>query len=54
MTVEFQIEGRDFIALNGGPLFKFNESISFVVDCKTQKEVDYYWKKRTTVGGKEA
>jgi len=53
MTVDFQIEGQDFIALNGGPLFKFNESISFVVNCKTQKEVDYYWKKLTAGGGKE-
>ena len=53
MTVEFQIEGQDFIALNGGPLFKFNESISFVVNCKTQKEVDYYWRKLTAGGGKE-
>ncbi|HEX5221973.1 MAG TPA: VOC family protein [Verrucomicrobiae bacterium] len=53
MTVEFQIEGQDFIALNGGPMFKFNESISFVVNCKTQKEVDYYWKKLTADGGKE-
>ena len=53
MTVDFQIEGQDFIALNGGPMFKFNESISFVVNCKTQKEVDYYWKKLTAGGGKE-
>lgn len=53
MTVEFQIEGQDFIALNGGPIFKFNESISFVVNCRTQKEVDYYWKKLTAGGGKE-
>jgi len=53
MTVEFQIEGQDFIALNGGPLFKFNESISFVVNCKTQKEVDYYWTRLTARGGKE-
>lgn len=53
MTVEFQIEGQDFTALNGGPMFKFNESISFVVNCKTQKEVDYYWKKLTADGGKE-
>ena len=52
MTVEFQIEGQDFIALNGGPLFKFNESISFVVNCMTQAEVDYYWKKLTAGGGK--
>ncbi len=52
MTVGFQIEGQDFIALNGGPLFKFNESISFVVNCMTQAEVDYYWKKLTAGGGK--
>ena len=54
MTVEFQIEGQDFIALNGGPMFKFNESISFVVNCRTQKEVDYYWKKLTAGGGRES
>ena len=53
MTVEFQIEGQEFIALNGGPRFKFTEAISFVVNCKTQKEVDYYWKKLTADGGKE-
>jgi len=53
MTVDFEIEGQDFIALNGGPMFKFNESISFVVNCQTQKEVDYYWKKLTAGGGKE-
>jgi predicted 3-demethylubiquinone-9 3-methyltransferase (glyoxalase superfamily) len=53
MTVEFEIEGQEFTALNGGPLFKFNESVSLVVSCKTQKEVDYYWKKLTAVGGKE-
>ena len=53
MTVEFRIEGQEFIALNGGPLFKFNESISFVVNCQTQTEVDYYWKKLTAGGGKE-
>ena len=53
MTVEFEIEGQEFVALNGGPIFKFNESISFVVNCKTQAEVDYYWKKLTAGGGKE-
>jgi predicted 3-demethylubiquinone-9 3-methyltransferase (glyoxalase superfamily) len=52
MTVEFEIEGQEFIALNGGPIFKFNESISFVVSCKTQAEVDYYWKKLIAGGGK--
>jgi predicted 3-demethylubiquinone-9 3-methyltransferase (glyoxalase superfamily) len=43
LTVEFEIEGQKFIALNGGPLFKFNEAVSFVVNCKTQAEVDEYW-----------
>ncbi|MEP6594818.1 MAG: VOC family protein [Ginsengibacter sp.] len=43
LTVTFQIEGQDFLALNGGPHFKFTEAISFVVNCKTQKEIDYYW-----------
>jgi predicted 3-demethylubiquinone-9 3-methyltransferase (glyoxalase superfamily) len=53
MTIDFEIEGQEFIALNGGPHFKFNESVSFVVNCKTQAEVDYYWKKLTADGGKE-
>jgi predicted 3-demethylubiquinone-9 3-methyltransferase (glyoxalase superfamily) len=52
MTVPFQIEGQEFVALNGGPLFKFTEAISFVVNCETQKEVDYYWEK-LTAGGEE-
>ena len=52
MTVEFEIEGREFVALNGGPMFKFNESISFVVNCQTQAEVDYYWN-RLSAGGKK-
>ena len=52
MTVEFQIEGQKFMALNGGPLFKFTEAISFVVNCNTQAEVDKYWKK-LSAGGKE-
>ena len=54
MTVDFQIEGQDFVALNGGPMFKFNEAISFVVNCKTQKEVDYFWKKLLAGGGKKS
>jgi predicted 3-demethylubiquinone-9 3-methyltransferase (glyoxalase superfamily) len=45
MTVDFEIEGQKFVALNGGPMFKFNEAISFQVHCETQKEVDYYWEK---------
>ncbi len=52
MTIEFQIEGQQFLALNGGPQFKFNESVSFMVHCKTQAEVDRYWKKLTAGGGK--
>lgn len=44
MTVEFQLEGQDFVALNGGPEFTFNEAISFVVNCTNQAEVDRYWK----------
>jgi len=52
MTVAFEIAGQKFIALNGGPQFKFNEAISFVVSCKTQKEIDYFWKK-LSAGGKE-
>ena len=53
MTVNFEIAGEKFTALNGGPQFKFNESVSFVVNCKDQKEVDYYWDKLTSGGGKE-
>jgi len=45
MTVEFTLEGQKFVALNGGPVFKFNEAISFLVDCETQGEVDYFWEK---------
>ena len=53
MTVEFELEGQKFTALNGGPVFKFNESISFVVNCETQEEVDYLWEKLTADGGKD-
>src|SRR5574341_2543176 len=45
MTVAFQLEGQEFGALNGGPHFNFTEAISFVVNCKTQEEVDHYWEK---------
>jgi predicted 3-demethylubiquinone-9 3-methyltransferase (glyoxalase superfamily) len=54
LTIEFEILGEKFVALNGGPQFKFNESISFVVNCETQKEVDYYWEKLTAGGGQES
>jgi len=43
MTVDFEIEGQPFIALNGGPHYKLNPAISFLVDCKTQEEVDHLW-----------
>ncbi len=52
MTVQFELDGQQFIALNGGPQFKFTEAVSFSVDCKTQKEVDEYWKK-LSAGGEE-
>ena len=52
MAVEFEIEGQKFVALNGGPQFKFDEAISFQIHCKTQEEIDYYWS-RLTEGGKE-
>ena len=52
MTVEFKLEEQDFIALNGGPHFKFNEAISFVVSCKTQAELDRFWNK-LSAGGKK-
>ena len=50
MTVTFQLFGQNFIALNGGPLFKFTEAISFLVNCETQKEVDEYWEKLSAGG----
>jgi predicted 3-demethylubiquinone-9 3-methyltransferase (glyoxalase superfamily) len=50
MTVTFEIEGLVFTALNGGPMFKFNESVSFVVRCDSQEEVDYYWSRLTESG----
>jgi predicted 3-demethylubiquinone-9 3-methyltransferase (glyoxalase superfamily) len=53
MTVQFAIEGQIFTALNGGPYFKFNESISFVIHCQTQAEIDKYWK-ALSAGGKES
>lgn len=52
MTVGFELDGQPFTALNGGPLFKFNESISFVVNCDTQEEVDEFWQKLSE-GGSE-
>ena len=54
LTIEFEIAGQKFTALNGGPEFKFNESISFVVHCDTQNEVDYFWEKLIAGGGQES
>jgi predicted 3-demethylubiquinone-9 3-methyltransferase (glyoxalase superfamily) len=54
MTVEFEINGQAFTTLNGGPIFKFNESVSFQVPCETQEEVDYYWEKLTPGGDEKA
>ena len=54
MTVPFQLDGQDFVALNGGPHFKFTEAISFVVNCKTQEEVDYFWEKLSEGGDPKA
>ena len=53
MTVVFELDGQEFVALNGGPRFKFTEAVSFVVNCETQEEVDYYWEKLTSGGGEE-
>src|SRR5437899_12064887 len=54
LTIEFEVEGQRFVALNGGPQFQFNESVSFVVNCETQKEVDYYWEKLSAGVGEES
>jgi predicted 3-demethylubiquinone-9 3-methyltransferase (glyoxalase superfamily) len=50
MTVEFHLEGQKFVALNGGPDFKFNEAISFIINCETQDEVDFFWDRLTEDG----
>ena len=52
MTISFELDGHEFTALNGGPLFKFTEAVSFVINCKTQEEVDYFWSK-LSAGGEE-
>ena len=54
MTVAFELEGQSFTALNGGPVFKFNEAVSFQVNCETQQEVDYYWEKLSEGGDEKA
>lgn len=50
MTVEFELDGQKFMALNAGPIFKFNEAISFMVHCNDQKELDYFWEKLSQGG----
>jgi predicted 3-demethylubiquinone-9 3-methyltransferase (glyoxalase superfamily) len=52
MTMKFQLNGQEFVALNGGPIFKFTEAVSFVVNCESQQEIDHYWEK-LSAGGKE-
>jgi Uncharacterized protein conserved in bacteria len=54
MTLSFELDGQKFMALNGGPIFKFNESISFMVYCKNQKEIDYFWDKLSEGGDEKA
>jgi len=53
LVVMFEINGKRHMGLNGGPIFRFNESVSFVVECETQQEIDYYWEKLTE-GGEES
>lgn len=50
LTIEFELDGQDFVGLNGGPEFKFTEAVSFSVECKNQEEIDYYWDKLSAGG----
>jgi predicted 3-demethylubiquinone-9 3-methyltransferase (glyoxalase superfamily) len=54
MTVAFRLDGESFTALNGGPVFKFNEAVSFQIECATQEEVDYYWERLSEGGDPDA
>jgi predicted 3-demethylubiquinone-9 3-methyltransferase (glyoxalase superfamily) len=54
MVVQFELDGKPFLALNGGPHYKFTEAVSFTIDCKNQQEVDHYWQKLTADGGQES
>jgi predicted 3-demethylubiquinone-9 3-methyltransferase (glyoxalase superfamily) len=54
MTVEFELRGQSFVALNAGPHFKFNEAISFLIHCESQAEVDHFWQALTADGGQES
>jgi predicted 3-demethylubiquinone-9 3-methyltransferase (glyoxalase superfamily) len=53
LTISFELDGQAFVALNGGPNFKFNEAVSFMIRCEKQEEIDYYWSKLTAEGGAE-
>lgn len=53
MSATFELNGQQFMVLNAGPVFKFNEAVSFFIDCDTQQEVDYYWNALTADGGEE-
>jgi predicted 3-demethylubiquinone-9 3-methyltransferase (glyoxalase superfamily) len=54
LTVSFELDGQEVVALNGGPIFQFSEAVSLIIDCKDQAEVDYYWEKLTADGGEES
>ena len=54
LTIAFELEGREFIALNGGPMFKFTEAISLSINCETQEEMDYYWQRLSQGGDEQA
>ncbi len=54
MVVNFELNGKKFMGLNGGPRFKFSEAVSLVVECENQEEIDYYWNKLTADGGEES
>lgn len=54
MNIVFELDGQEFLALNGGPMFKFNEAISFAVNCSDQDEIDYYWNKLAAGGDSKA
>jgi predicted 3-demethylubiquinone-9 3-methyltransferase (glyoxalase superfamily) len=54
MTVAFELEGQSFVALNGGPVFKFNEAISFQIMCENQEQVDHYWNKLSEGGDEKS
>ena len=54
MTIAFRLNGQEFLALNGGPIFKFNEAVSFIVNCQSQEEIEYYWENLSEDGDKKA